>query len=102
MLVRALIALALAFGLASASAQVKIGLMVSATGPTSAIGIPQKNTAALLPARIGEEDGRRSTECTRIRRARRASFSIRPNTGRALREVKKDRRHSILRHPKIF
>jgi len=55
MLVRALIvALALAFGLASASAQVKIGLMVSATGPTSAIGIPQKNTAALLPARIGE------------------------------------------------
>src|SRR5436305_1704919 len=27
--------------------------MVSATGPTSAIGIPQKNTAALLPARIG-------------------------------------------------
>ena len=40
--------------LATASAQVKIGLMVSATGPTSAIGIPQKNTAALLPARIGD------------------------------------------------
>jgi branched-chain amino acid transport system substrate-binding protein len=39
---------------ATASAQVKIGLMVSATGPTSAIGIPQKNTAALLPARIGD------------------------------------------------
>jgi branched-chain amino acid transport system substrate-binding protein len=39
---------------AAASAQVKIGLMVSATGPTSAIGIPQKNTAALLPARIGD------------------------------------------------
>ena len=55
MLVRALIvALALAFGLASASAQVKIGLMVSATGPTSAIGIPQKNTGALLPARVGD------------------------------------------------
>jgi branched-chain amino acid transport system substrate-binding protein len=35
-------------------AQVKIGLMVSATGPTSAIGIPQKNTAALLPSRIGD------------------------------------------------
>ena len=55
MLVRALIvALALAFGLASASAQVKIGLMVSATGPTSAIGIPQKNTGALLPAHVGD------------------------------------------------
>jgi branched-chain amino acid transport system substrate-binding protein len=40
--------------LAGASAQVKIGLMVSATGPTSAIGIPQRNTAALLPTRIGD------------------------------------------------
>jgi branched-chain amino acid transport system substrate-binding protein len=37
-----------------ASAQVKVGLMVSATGPTSAIGIPQKNTAELLPKRIGD------------------------------------------------
>jgi len=40
--------------LTSASAQVKIGLMVSATGPTAAIGIPQKNTAALLPTRAGD------------------------------------------------
>jgi len=39
---------------AAASAQVKIGLMVSATGPTSAIGIPQRNTAVLLPTRIGD------------------------------------------------
>ena len=37
-----------------AAAQVRIGLMVSATGPTSAIGIPQKNTGELLPARIGD------------------------------------------------
>ncbi|MBP8295009.1 MAG: ABC transporter substrate-binding protein [Burkholderiales bacterium] len=37
-----------------AQAQIKIGLMVSATGPTSAIGIPQKNTGALLPAKIGD------------------------------------------------
>jgi branched-chain amino acid transport system substrate-binding protein len=36
-----------------ASAQVRIGLMVSATGPTSAIGIPQKNTGDLLPRKIG-------------------------------------------------
>jgi branched-chain amino acid transport system substrate-binding protein len=40
--------------LASASAQVKVGLMVSATGPTAAIGIPQRNTAALLPTRVGD------------------------------------------------
>src|SRR2546430_2878217 len=55
MLVRAsIIAVALALGIGSALAQVKIGLMVSAAGPTSAIGIPQRNTAALLPTRIGD------------------------------------------------
>ena len=36
-----------------AVAQVKVGLMVSATGPTTAIGIPQKNTGDLLPRKIG-------------------------------------------------
>ena len=36
-----------------ASAQIRIGLMVSATGPTSAIGIPQKNTGDILPRMIG-------------------------------------------------
>lgn len=34
-------------------AQVKIGLMVSATGPTTAIGVPQKNTGDLLPRKVG-------------------------------------------------
>jgi branched-chain amino acid transport system substrate-binding protein len=38
----------------SAFAQIKIGLMVSATGPTSAIGIPQKNTGDILPKKIGD------------------------------------------------
>ena len=37
----------------AAFAQIKIGLMVSATGPTSAIGIPQKNTGEILPKQIG-------------------------------------------------
>jgi branched-chain amino acid transport system substrate-binding protein len=37
----------------SAGAQIRIGLMVSATGPTSAIGIPQKNTGDILPRTIG-------------------------------------------------
>ena len=38
----------------AAFGQVKIGLMVSATGPTSAIGIPQKNTGDMLPKKIGD------------------------------------------------
>ena len=38
--------------IAAASAQIRIGLMVSATGPTSAIGIPQKNTGDILPRTI--------------------------------------------------
>ena len=47
--------IALAFTLAlPAHAQVRIGLMVSSTGPTSAIGIPQKNTGDLLPRKIGD------------------------------------------------
>ena len=37
-----------------ATAQVKIGLLVSATGPTAAIGVRQKNTGDLLPRRIGD------------------------------------------------
>ncbi len=50
------IAIATCFSLLStfALAQVKIGLMVSATGPTTAIGIPQKNTGELLPKKVGD------------------------------------------------
>jgi len=47
-------AVAIALFSHGAMAQVRIGLMVSATGPTSAIGIPQKNTAELLPKKIGD------------------------------------------------
>ena len=47
-------AFAIALFTHGAMAQVRIGLMVSATGPTSAIGIPQKNTAELLPKKIGD------------------------------------------------
>jgi len=54
--VLARIAVASVFALAAtlACAQVKIGLMVSSTGPTTAIGIPQKNTGDLLPKKIGD------------------------------------------------
>ena len=39
-----------------AHAQLKIGVIASATGPTAAVGIPQKNSAALLPKKIGGLD----------------------------------------------
>ncbi|MEP7084490.1 MAG: ABC transporter substrate-binding protein, partial [Betaproteobacteria bacterium] len=52
-LLRGLLAWAL-LAIPLAHAQIRIGLMVSATGPTSAIGIPQKNTGALLPTKIGD------------------------------------------------
>jgi branched-chain amino acid transport system substrate-binding protein len=41
-----------AFTAANVHAQMRIGLLVSATGPTSAIGIPQKNTGDILPRTI--------------------------------------------------
>ena len=53
MVVRIAFALALlGSAIPPAAAQVRIGLMVSATGPTSAIGIPQKNTGDILPRTI--------------------------------------------------
>ena len=39
-----------------AQAQMKVGLIASATGPTAVVGIPQKNTGALLPKKIGAID----------------------------------------------
>ena len=52
-LARAAFAIALLASPFVAHAQIRIGLMVSATGPTSAIGIPQKNTGDILPRTIG-------------------------------------------------
>jgi branched-chain amino acid transport system substrate-binding protein len=51
----ALSGLALAASL-SAQAQVKVGVIVSATGPTAFVGIPQKNSVALLPKKAGNLD----------------------------------------------
>ena len=51
-------ALALAVGMAVAptvSADVTIGVTLSATGPAASLGIPQKNTIELLPTSIGGE-----------------------------------------------
>ena len=41
--------------MASANAQIKVGVVTSATGPVSLVGIPQKNTIALLPKEIAGE-----------------------------------------------
>jgi branched-chain amino acid transport system substrate-binding protein len=46
-------ALALAASL-SAQAQVKVGVIASATGQAAFVGIPQKNSVALLPKKIGD------------------------------------------------
>src|SRR5699024_7107989 len=37
-----------------AMAQIKIGVVTSATGPTALVGIPQSNTVPLLPTTMGE------------------------------------------------
>jgi branched-chain amino acid transport system substrate-binding protein len=60
MKIPAMTRLALAFAAAAtafvAQAQMKVGVISSATGPTAVVGIPQKNTAALLPKKIGNID----------------------------------------------
>ncbi|QDF97371.1 branched-chain amino acid ABC transporter substrate-binding protein [Azoarcus sp. DD4] len=45
---------ALASFAGSALAQVKVGVIASATGPTALVGIPQKNTVPLLPTKVGD------------------------------------------------
>ncbi|MEK6422825.1 MAG: ABC transporter substrate-binding protein [Burkholderia gladioli] len=48
-----MLAVSLACGVTAAAAQVKVGVSVSATGPGASLGIPEKNTVALLPKTIG-------------------------------------------------
>ncbi|OAL76683.1 branched-chain amino acid ABC transporter substrate-binding protein [Acinetobacter sp. SFB] len=46
---------ALAAGSVTSHADVRIGVVSSSTGPVAMVGIPQKNTVALLPKTIGGE-----------------------------------------------
>ena len=71
------LAVAMAALALAAQAQMKVGVIASATGPTGAVGIPQKNSAALLPRHIGDieveyivlDDGSDSTTTvTQVRR----------------------------------
>jgi branched-chain amino acid transport system substrate-binding protein len=53
-LLAALIAPALAMGAAQVGAQdIKVGVTLSATGPAASLGIPERNTFALVPQTIG-------------------------------------------------
>jgi branched-chain amino acid transport system substrate-binding protein len=45
--------LAALLGSGSSWAQIKIGVVVSATGPAASLGIPEKNTFALMPKEVG-------------------------------------------------
>jgi branched-chain amino acid transport system substrate-binding protein len=45
-------AITLAFAALPAWADITVGISVSATGPAASLGIPEKNTAALLPASV--------------------------------------------------
>src|SRR5881396_180294 len=49
----ALAAACLTLVAAGVAAQVKIGVLVSATGPAASLGIPEKNTIAMCPKTIG-------------------------------------------------
>jgi branched-chain amino acid transport system substrate-binding protein len=48
------LAVLLAIGCGSVLAQVKVGVINSATGPVAVVGIPQKNSVALLPKKVGD------------------------------------------------
>ena len=50
---KTMIAAALAVVATSALADINVGVTLSATGPAASLGIPEKNTIALLPATIG-------------------------------------------------
>ncbi len=53
---QSLLALAAAIGLSTAAwADINVGVTVSATGPAASLGIPEKNTFALMPKTIGGE-----------------------------------------------
>jgi branched-chain amino acid transport system substrate-binding protein len=53
---RFLVAAALAaFAAAAAHADINIGVTLSTTGPAASLGIPEKNTIALLPTQVGNQ-----------------------------------------------
>jgi len=70
----ALAAACLSFAAGGAAGQVKIGVIVSATGPAASLGIPEKNTVAMCPKTIGgksidyivQDDGTDTTNAVQV------------------------------------
>jgi len=56
LLVATIAAACSAAAMSAASAQVKVGVTVSSTGPAASLGIPEKNAVLLMPAKIGKYD----------------------------------------------
>ncbi len=54
-LVTTLAGLALGLTAVAAHAEITVGVTISATGPAASLGIPEKNTIALMPTSIGSE-----------------------------------------------
>lgn len=54
-LVTAVAGLALGFAVTTAQADITVGVTISATGPAASLGIPEKNTIAMMPTSIGNE-----------------------------------------------
>jgi len=40
----------------AAQADVKVGVVTSSTGPIALVGIPQKNSVALMPKKVGDQN----------------------------------------------
>lgn len=51
-------AIGLAFAAGAAQAEIKVGVVLSATGPAASLGIPERNSIGLLPTEIGGESVR--------------------------------------------
>ena len=70
----ALAAACLSLAASNVAGQVKIGVIVSATGPAASLGIPEKNTVAMCPKTIGgksvdyivQDDGTDTTNAVQV------------------------------------
>jgi branched-chain amino acid transport system substrate-binding protein len=52
---KSLVALAATLAAGAALADINVGVTLSATGPAASLGIPEKNTVALMPQQVGSE-----------------------------------------------
>ena len=53
--VTTLAGLALGLAVTAAQAEITVGVTISTTGPAASLGIPEKNTIAMMPTMLGSE-----------------------------------------------